>query len=92
MASAADYGPFWGRALLAAACRMRGADLLGKLKEIESAPFRSPDEIREQQFRDLRAILAHAEAHVPYYRALFRRLGMKSQDIRNGTTSAGFPS
>ena len=82
MASAADHGPFWGRALLAAACRMRGADLLGKLKEIESAPFRSPDEIREQQFRDLRAILGHAEAHVPYYRALFRRLGMKSQDIR----------
>jgi phenylacetate-CoA ligase len=76
-------GPFWGRALLAFAGRLRGVDVLGKLKEIENAPFRSPEQIREKQFQDLCALLAHAEAHVPYYRALFRRLGMRSTDIRS---------
>jgi phenylacetate-CoA ligase len=62
---------------------MRGFDTLGVLREIENAPFRSRDEIRETQFRDLSALLAHAEARVPYYRALFRNLGIRSQDIRN---------
>jgi len=75
-------GPFFGRALLALTCRLRGFDTLGVLGKIESAPFRSGDEVRENQFRDLSALLAHSEAHVPYYRALFRSLGMRSQDIR----------
>lgn len=83
MGHSAGHGPFWGRALLAFTCRLRRVDLLGKLKEIENAPFRSPEEVREKQFRDVTALLAHAEAHVPYYRALFRRLGIRSQDIRS---------
>jgi phenylacetate-CoA ligase len=77
----ADSGPLWGRALLAFTDRLRGVDTLRKLREMENAPFRSPEDIREKQFRDLCALLAHAEAHVPYYRALFRRLGIRSQDI-----------
>ena len=76
-------GPFFGRALLALTCRMRGFDTLGVLREMEGAPFRSRDEIRENQFRDLSALLTHAEARVPYYRSLFRSLGIRSQDIRN---------
>jgi phenylacetate-coenzyme A ligase PaaK-like adenylate-forming protein len=76
-------GPLFGRALLAMTCRMRGADILGTLKQIEPAPFRSPEEIREGQLRDVRALLAHAETLVPYYRALFRNLGVRSQDIRD---------
>jgi len=82
MGASAKRGPFWGRALLSFTCRLRGVDLMGKLREIENAPFRSPEEIREKQFEDLRALLAHAEARVPYYRDLFRRLGVRSQDIR----------
>jgi phenylacetate-CoA ligase len=75
-------GNFFGRALLALTCRMRGFDTLGVLREIEGAPFRSRDEIRENQFRALSALLAHSETHVPYYRALFGSLGIRSQDIR----------
>ena len=78
-----DHSPVFGRALLALTCRLRGLDTLGVLNEIEGAPFRSAEEIREQQFRDLCSLLAHAEAHVPYYRTLFRSLGIRSQDIRN---------
>jgi len=83
MGHSADRGPFLGRALLAFTCRLRGVDLLGKLEEIGDAPFRSAEEVRQKQFRDVCVLLAHAEAHVPYYRALFRRLGIRSQDIRN---------
>jgi phenylacetate-CoA ligase len=61
---------------------MRGFDTLGVLEKMEDAPFRSRDEIRAQQFRDLSALLAHAEVRVPYYRSLFRSLGIHSQDIR----------
>lgn len=82
MGATMDRGPFWGRSLLALTCRLRGVDLLGKLTEIEKAPFRSPEEVREKQFRDLCALLAHAETLVPYYRNLFRGLGIRSQDIR----------
>lgn len=82
MGDSRNRGPVWGRALLAFTCKLRGVDLLGKLEEIESAPFRSPEEVRERQLQDLRTLIAHAEARVPYYRALFRRLGIRSQDIR----------
>jgi phenylacetate-CoA ligase len=91
MAPSADRGPFYGRALLALTCRLRGFDTLGVLKEIEGAPFRSQDEIRERQLSDLRALLAHAETRVPYYRSLFRGLGIRSQDIRNWDDFAQLP-
>lgn len=78
-----DHRPFFGRALLALTCRLRGFDTLGVLKEIGGTPFRSAEEIREKQFRELSSLLAHAEAHVPYYRALFRSLGIRSQEIRS---------
>lgn len=68
-----------------------GVDVLGKLKEIEKAPFRSPEEIREKQFQDLCALLAHAEARVPYYRTMFRRVGIRSQDIRTWGDFAHLP-
>ena len=82
MAPTSGRGPLLGRSLLALTCRMRGQDILGKLKEIEGAPFRSAEQVREKQFRDVWALLAHAEARVPYYRNLFRSLGIHSQDIR----------
>ena len=75
-------GLLFGRALLALTCRLRGADILGTLKQLEPAPFRSPEEIRERQLQDTRALLAHSEKVVPYYRTLFRSLGVCSEDIR----------
>jgi phenylacetate-CoA ligase len=91
MRPSADRSPIVGRALLALTCRLRGFDTLGVLQQIEGAPFRSPEEVRENQFRDLRALLAHAEAHVPYYRTLFRGVGIRSQDIRNWDDFAQLP-
>jgi phenylacetate-CoA ligase len=70
---------------------LRGFDTLRVLKEIEGAPFRSPDEVREKQLLDLRALLTHAEAHVPYYRNLFRSLGTCSEEIRSWDDFAQLP-
>ena len=86
-----DRGPFFGRLLLDLTCRLRGFGTLALLEEIEDAPFLSPEQVRENQFRKLSALLAHAEAHVPYYRALFRSLGIRSQDIRNMEDFAKLP-
>jgi len=91
MGPPADRPPFWGRALLAFTCRLRGLDTLGVLQRIENAPFHSSEEVREKQFRDVCALLAHAESLVPYYRNLFRSLGIRSRDIRNWDDFARLP-
>lgn len=82
MSVSSKQGSFAGRALLALTCKLRGTDILGKLKQIENAPFRSREEIQDRQLKDLRALLAHAGTHVPYYRELFRRIGMRSGDVQ----------
>jgi len=83
MGSSVGRGPFFGRALLDLTCRLRGADILGTLKQIESAPYRSPEDVRSKQLQDVRALLAHAAKRVPYYRELFRNIGVRSEDIRS---------
>ena len=62
--------------------RLRRSQALEILRQIERAPFASPDEVRENQWRRLEALIAHAEQRVPYYRELFRALGLSSRDIR----------
>ena len=74
--------PWFGRMLLSLTCQMRGFDTLKKLDEIEDAPFLSAQQVCENQFRKLSALLAHAGAHVPYYREMFRGLGITTRDIR----------
>ena len=70
---------------------MRGADILGTLKQIEPAPYRLPEQVREKQLGDVRALLAHAEKRVPYYRNLFRNLGIRAEDIRNWNDFSRLP-
>jgi phenylacetate-CoA ligase len=91
MKPSANGGPLLGRALLGFTNRLRGLDTLRVLKEIEKAPFCSAAEVREQQFRDLSALLAHSETRVPYYRDLFRSLGIRSQEIRSWNDFAQLP-
>jgi phenylacetate-CoA ligase len=88
---ARDRGPFFGRLLLDLTCRLRRFDTLPLLEEIQDAPFLAPEQVRQNQFKKLSALLAHAEAHVPYYRALFRSLGIRSLDIRNLEDFARLP-
>jgi phenylacetate-CoA ligase len=84
-------GALFGRLLLSLTCRLRGFDTLQQLGQIEGAPFLPPERIRENQFKRLSDLLAHAETHVPYYREVFRRLGIASRDIRNFTDFSKLP-
>jgi phenylacetate-CoA ligase len=86
-----NQGPLLGRALLAFTDKLRGTDILGKWKQIENAPFRSAEEIRRKQLQDVRSLLVHAEARVPYYRNLFRGLGIESRDIRTWNDFSRIP-
>ncbi|MCP9493819.1 MAG: hypothetical protein MSG64_05105 [Pyrinomonadaceae bacterium MAG19_C2-C3] len=61
--------------------RLQGSSVFEILRQIESAPFQSRQEIEANQMRRLRSLLQHAEAHVPYYRELFKRIGVTHQDI-----------
>jgi phenylacetate-CoA ligase len=75
--------PWLGRALLSLTCRLRGFDTLRVLDEIKGAPFLPASRVCENQFKKLSVLLAHAQSHVPYYREVFRALGITSRDIRN---------
>jgi phenylacetate-CoA ligase len=72
-----------GRMLLDLHHRLKGSHSLTMLREIESRSRLSREEILAYQFSQLSALLAEAEAHVPYYREMFQKLGIRSQDIRS---------
>jgi len=84
-------GPIVGRFLLQAAMRLRRSRALDLLDDIVTAPRASPEEVREAQFRRLSDLLAHAEARVPYYREMFRSLGIRSCEIRSLEDFAALP-
>ena len=71
-----------GYLLLAGTQRLRGSNSLKVLREIERAPFASLEAVAADQLSRLSALLSHAEARVPYYRELFRSLGVRANDIR----------
>ena len=80
-----------GYLLLAGTHRLRQSKALEILREIQRAPFESPENVRRNQLRRLSALLAHAEQRVPYYRELFRSLGVTSRDIRSLEDFARLP-
>jgi phenylacetate-CoA ligase len=84
-------GPFFGRLLLSLTCRLRGFDTLQQLAAIEDAPFFPPEKARENQFQQLSTLLSHVENHVPYYREMFRALGIRSRDIRSFSDFSRLP-
>jgi phenylacetate-CoA ligase len=51
-------------------------------REFERTQFLSADELRQLQWRRLRALLAHAYARCPFYRERFERAGARPDDLR----------
>lgn len=82
---------FPGYLVLAGTQRLRRSKTLDILREIAETPFLTPEEVQVHQLRRLSALLAHAEANVPYYRELFRALGIHSADIRTLDDFARLP-
>lgn len=71
--------------------RIRRARVPQLLNEVMTTPYAPRAEIAPRQFQRLAALLAHAEARVPYYRNMFQSLGIRSADIRNLQDFASLP-
>lgn len=65
-----------------AAQRLRRNRSLELLEAIQQTPYLSTERVLALQMERLTRLLAHAERHVPYYRELFRSLGISSSDIQ----------
>jgi len=52
------------------------------VRELETLQWLPPQKVRELQWRKLKALLAHAYDHVPYYRQIFDEQEIKPADIR----------
>lgn len=57
--------------------RLKGHDSVALRKSLESSQWWSPAELEQLQLRKLNAFLVELDSHVPYYRDLFKRLGLK---------------
>ena len=82
---------FPGRLLLLAGQWLRGSRSLEVLQRIRSAPYESRETIDANQQQRLSKLLSEAEAHVPYYREMFRKLGIQSRDVRDLKDFAALP-
>jgi phenylacetate-CoA ligase len=71
--------------------RLRGSRSLQLLREMRGEPWHPPEVVRTRQLERVRALLAHAERTVPYYRETFRALGVRSGDIRSFEDFARLP-
>lgn len=80
-----------GRILLEVTERLRGSRTLEILERIAPLPFEPPEKVRTRQFGELSKLLAHAETNVPYYREMFRGLGIHAADIRSFEDFARLP-
>lgn len=61
------------------------------LERIRDEPWQRRDVVLSQQLERIRALLAHAERTVPYYRETFRELGVRSHDVRTHDDFARLP-
>jgi phenylacetate-CoA ligase len=82
---------YLGGVLLTLDQSLRRSRSLAILREIESTPRLPRNRIEEDRFRRLSALLAEAEAYVPYYREMFQALGIRSRDIRNPSDFSRLP-
>ncbi|WP_426054169.1 glycosyltransferase [Janthinobacterium sp. PSPC2-1] len=61
------------------------------LRRMERSQWWSAQQLQEWQLARLRALLRHAGAHVPYYRALFARCGFDPEQVRQLSDLARLP-
>jgi phenylacetate-CoA ligase len=80
-----------GRLLLAGTERLRGSRALRLYGQIRDAPRASAQAAAADQLRRLSRLLEHAERNVPYYRELFRGLGIRARDVRTLDDFARLP-
>lgn len=63
--------------------KLRRSRSLDLLSQIQSTPRLGRAQVQEIQWQLLSTLLDHAQKNVPYYREMFRSLGIQSRDVRN---------
>lgn len=71
------------RAVMRAYYRLRAPGSLDELDGLAQSQWQPAETLAALQLRRLRALLAHAETHVPYYRRLLRAAGAEAGDFRS---------
>lgn len=62
---------------------IRRRNTLRYLKDLNENQWRSADEIKTRQWRDLKKLLDHAYKNTTYYQSLFKRLGLHPDQIQS---------
>ncbi len=70
---------------------VRRRPTLRLLRQLEKSQWSSLDELQSGQARDLRALLHHAYANVPWYRDKLAEIGARPEDFRNASDLAKLP-
>jgi phenylacetate-CoA ligase len=65
--------------------------LSARVDELRSHEHLSPDDLGEIQWRGLERFLKYVETYVPYYRDLFKEIGLSSEDVSNRNDLLGIP-
>ena len=87
MSTAASTG-----AVVTLAERMKGSAAVALRGPAQArVPYRSADSLERIQARRVRASVAYAHSHVPYYRETMRRLGLSPSDFRTAGDLARLP-
>src|SRR5690349_1105829 len=61
------------------------------LRLLDESEQWSRDQLADYQLNKLRALLAHADRHVPYYKKLFRRVGFDPTSVREVSDLSALP-
>ncbi|MCC7352238.1 MAG: phenylacetate--CoA ligase family protein [Anaerolineae bacterium] len=75
------YSGLLRRVALPVAEAIQGMPVQRHLAALERSQWWSPAELRALQEQKLQAMVAHAVAHVPFYRDLFAARGLRAEDI-----------
>ena len=68
-----------------------GTNIQAQLAFLERSQWWKPEQLEELQNKKLRALIKHAYENVPYYHRLFRRIGLKPDDIKTKEDLAKIP-
>ncbi len=71
--------------------RIRRRPTLGYLEDLERTQWASLDELHAMQLRDLRKLLVHVHAHVPWYRQKLAEIGAVPSDFKRLEDLARLP-
>ncbi len=63
--------------------RLKRHDTVAVRKQLEASQWWSRDRLAELQLQRLRSLLEHSIQHVPYYKALFNRIGFEPASLQS---------